>query len=150
MTVSNPITECPSGRDPCTRCDGSGHFASDRTHHGVPGLCLDCDGDGRGDTQRRNRAAIRARTEQAERRARRQAESMAPVQALRDRAGTTRAIPREHREHFALEAVFSTADFARATGQSIEAAFRALALGQPAVQVAFDQDGQAVGWRREF
>ena len=151
-----PTSEHPSGPpappmiDPCTRCGGSGRYASARTHQGIPGLCLDCDGDGRGETQRRNRAAVRERGERNAGRAVRMQASEAPVRALRERAGTGHAIPRERRERFALDEIFTTAAYAEACGIAREAAFRELALAFPAIHVAFDDDGHAVGWRREF
>lgn len=142
----HPGPAVPGANDPCTRCGGSGRYASVRTHQGIPGLCLDCDGDGRGETQRRNRAAVRDRAG----RAACMQVSEAPVRALRERAGTGHPIPRERRERFALDEVFTTAAYAEACGLSREAAFRELALAFPAIHVAFDEDGHAVGWRREF
>lgn len=145
-----PCPPASPASDPCTRCGGSGRYASARTHQGIPGLCLDCDGDGRGETQRRNRAAVRERAEREAGRAARMQASEAPVRALRERAGTGHPIPRDRRERFALDAVFTTAAYAQACGISREAAFRELALAFPAIHVAFDGDGHAVGWRREY
>ncbi len=142
-----------SGRRPedrCTRCNGSGRYASERAHHGIPGLCLDCDGDGSAATQRRNRTAVRECRDEAARYAENRRRSAAPVLAIRERSGAGRAIPRERRDRFPVETVFTTAAYAEANGQSEGQAFRELALGYPGIDIAFDREGQAVGWQRTF
>lgn len=35
----------------CTRCGGTGMTTHIRAHYGVPGLCFDCNGDGKRETQ---------------------------------------------------------------------------------------------------
>jgi hypothetical protein len=136
--------------DRCTRCAGTGHVDSPQIHLGIPGLCLDCDGDGRGETQRRNRLARQRAEERVAARAALRRQTEAPVLALRAREGAGRAIPHDRRDAFPVDTIFTTAAYARANGLSNAEAFRELALAHPAVQVAFGEDGRAIGWKRAY
>lgn len=136
--------------DPCTRCKGSGQYHSERLHHGVPGLCMDCNGDGTGKTQRRIREASKALTARLEHQAHNRAKGEAPVVALRKRYGSVGSIPKERRDRIPVDAIFTTADYAERCGIPISDAFRELAVGYPQTQIAFNDLGNPIGWKREF
>lgn len=138
-----------SGRGCCTRCLGARTLPTPYVHHGIPGLCYACDGAG---TRAAQIAKIRREREEADRQSAKQARMIVAHDRIareRDRHGT-QIPPRARRDAMACETPFSTHAYAAATGLDPAVAFRELACGDPAIRIAFDDSGTAIGWIREF
>lgn len=137
----------------CTRCRGTGYWSRShpRTHLGVPGLCFDCDGDGTRETQLAKKnaaAAAKALTPKQD-----------PIRIKIDavnrmvwdicQANGGVAFPPSDRPFpFKKLEVFTTEDYARATGLTKKEAWIELCRWRDVVYPALDHDGNPVGWFR--
>jgi hypothetical protein len=127
----------------CTRCGGTGMTTHVRAHYGVPGLCFDCNGNGKREAQVNAIQAAKREKQIRELAAKADAE----IRDLAERNGGQRLhLPREKRRAFALFEVFTTAQYAEKFGMTPKDAFIELARSWPHYRVWTDEQGQPKGW----
>lgn len=137
----------------CNRCSGTGTRNCARTHHGVPGLCFDCNGSGLYADQAASKATRRDVKQIEDRRREATQPLYDKIWAVRHAAASL-GFPSptyDQRRWFMTAGVFSTCDFAKAFGLSKLDAWNLLCCSYPKIGLYYDETANAVlGWAAEY